>query len=454
VVELYGKMGYGFWCGVINTIKRESRIMEKFDVIVVGAGLAGLAASYTMAREGLEVILLERGDYPGSKNVTGGRLYVNPVRDLFPDLWDQAPFERFITHEGFSMMSKDRSITVDYHGRELCREPYQSYSVLRSRFDRWLAEQTEAQGAMLLSSAKVDDVIIDNGKISGVLTGGDDLHADVVVACDGVLSLIAEKAGLRRPGLPGNYAVGIKEVIELDADIINARFNLEGNEGTARLFFGDITKGKFGGGFLYTNTDSISLGIVIGIKALTDDEPSMEAPAFLDGFKNRPEVAALIKGGQTVEYSAHVIPEGGYRSLTTLSGNGILVAGDAAGLALNLGVTVRGMEYALASGYYAAQTVLQAKDAGDYGTEMLSVYKTMLENSFVLEDFKNFRETPTVLDDPRILSHYPDLFGNIMKDIYEVPAGSKNRLYTTIRRYLTISEMLSMFKDFRKATKI
>ncbi|NLP25566.1 MAG: FAD-dependent oxidoreductase, partial [Syntrophomonadaceae bacterium] len=78
--------------------------MEKFDVIVVGGGLAGLAAAYTLAQEDLEVLVLERGDYSGAKNVTGGRLYLNPVRDLFPDLWKKAPLERFIAHEEVAMM--------------------------------------------------------------------------------------------------------------------------------------------------------------------------------------------------------------------------------------------------------------------------------------------------------------------------------------------------------------
>lgn len=245
-----------------------------------------------------------------------------------------------------------------------------------------------------------------------------------------------------------------KEVIELDSELINARFNLEGDEGAARLFVGEVTKGKFGGGFLYTNKESISLGIVLGIKGLMEGDPAIEAPALLDEFKQRPEVAALIKGGETVEYSAHVIPEGGFKALSSLYGNGILVAGDAAGLALNVGFTVRGMEYALASGYYAAQAVLKARDAGDFGAETLAIYKTFLENSFVLKDFKNFQDAPGVLENPRFFSHYPEMAGNIMKDIYAVPAGPKNRLYPTIRQYMTLSEMWSMFKDLRKMMKI
>lgn len=428
--------------------------MEKFDVIVAGAGLAGLAAAYTLAQEGVEVLLIEKGDYPGAKNVTGGRLYVNPVRDLFPDLWKKAPLERFIAREGVSIMAGERSLSMEYCGSELNEEPYQSYSILRAKFDRWFAKQAERKGAMLVSKSRVDDIIIENNKVVGVWAGGDELRSDVVIACDGVMSLLAEKAGLREPGNPHDYAVGFKEVIELESTLIEERFGLEGNEGAARLFMGEVTKGKFGGGFLYTNKDSLSLGIVVGIKDLMEGSPAVQAPILLDEFKQRPEIARLIKGGESVEYSAHVIPEGGLKALGKLYGNGILVAGDAAGLAMNIGVTVRGMEYALASGYYAAQAVLQAREKEDFTANSLSVYEKLLNDSFVMKDFAAFKEAPAVLDSSRFFNHYPELVGNIMKDIYEVPAGPKNRLYPTIKKYLTLKEMWSMAGDMRKVMKI
>jgi len=428
--------------------------MEKFDVIIAGAGLAGLAAAYTLAGNGLEVLVLERGDYPGAKNVTGGRLYVNPVRDLFPGLWDNAPLERFIVHEGAVLMAKERSVAIHYSGHELRAEPHQSYSVLRAKFDRWLAEQSEAKGAMLLTKVRVDEVIKVNEKVVGVLAGGDELRADVVIACDGVLSLVSEKAGLRAPGACHDYAVGIKEVIALDPGVINDRFHLEGNEGAARLYIGEATHGLFGGGFLYTNKESLSLGIVIGIQSLLETGSAPDAPALLDAFKQRPEIESLIKGGTPVEYAAHVIPEGGFKALGPLYGNGILVAGDAAGFALNIGFTVRGMEYALASGYYAAQAALKAKETGNFGSEGLSIYKQYLEESFVLKDFKNFREAPAVLSNPRFFRHYPELVGNLLADIYRVPPGPKERLYPTIRKVFSLAEMWSQFKDLREVTRI
>lgn len=427
---------------------------EKFGAIVVGAGLAGLATAYTLAREGVEVLLLERGDYPGAKNVTGGRLYMNPVRNLFPDLWKKAPFERFIAREGVTIMAAERSLAMEYCGDELTREPYQSYSILRAKFDRWLARQAERKGAMLVAKSRVDELIFENGKVEGVRAAGDELKADVVIVCDGVLSMMTEKAGLGGRGPARDYGVGFKEVLELDPAVINDRFGLEGDEGAARLFMGEVTRGKFGGGFLYTNKDSISLGMVVGIQALMDDGPAVEAPQMLEDFKQRPEVARLIRGAQTVEYSAHAIPEGGYKAIRKLYGDGFLVAGDAAGLAMNIGVTVRGMEYALASGYFAAQAVLQARAREDFSAASLSNYEKLLADSFVLQDFKAFQEAPHVLENKRLFTHYPELLGNIMKDIYHVPEGSKNRLYPTIKQYLTMGELWSMLGDARKVMKI
>jgi electron transfer flavoprotein-quinone oxidoreductase len=341
-----------------------------------------------------------------------------------------------------------------YDGSELAREPYQSFSVLRGKFDRWLAKQTERQGAMLVAKSRVDDIIIESGKVDGVWAAGDELRANIIIACDGAVSLTAEKAGLRKPGLPKDYAIGFKEVIEIERSILENRFQLEDNEGAARLFMGEVTRGKFGGGFLYTNKDSISLGIVVSIKDLMEGEPQVNTPELLDYFKQRPEIARLIKDGQTAEYSAHIIPEGGYKALSKLYGDGILVAGDAAGFSMNIGVTVRGMEYALASGYYAAQAAIQAKEAGDYSAGTLSNYENLLNNSFIMRDFKNFQEAAYVLDNPRIFNHYPEMMGNIMKDLYEVPAGSKQPLFQTVKKYLTFQEMWSMFGDFRRFRKI
>jgi len=428
--------------------------MEKFDVIVVGAGLAGLAAAWTLAGEGVEAVVLERGDYPGSKNLSGGRLYLNPVRDLFPGLWDGAPLERAIVREGATLMARNRSFTFHYTGSELRAEKPQSCSVLRSKFDRWFAGRVEERGGMILPKTLVTDPVLENGKVRGVIAGGDELRADAVIACDGVLSLIPEKAGLRAPARPHDYAVGVKELIRLDGQVINDRLSVGDGEGAAHLFAGDLTKGLFGGGFLYTNRDSVSLGLVVSIEDIAKEEAAGDIPALFESFKARAEIEPLIRGGQTVEYGAHVIPEGGYRALSRLFGDGILVAGDSAGFALNLGFTVRGMEYALASGYFAARAVIEAKKAGRYDAATLAVYQKLLEDSFVLKDFQTFRDTPRVLSNPHLFGHYPELIGNLMRDLYTVPAGPKSPVFTTLRKHLTLSELWTMLMDAREVAKI
>ena len=428
--------------------------MEKFEVIVVGAGLAGLSAAYALAQEGIEAVVIERGDYPGAKNVTGGRLYTRPLQNFLPELWQEAPFERAVTNEIVTLLSPDKSTTLRFRSEEFARLPFHSHTVLRGTLDRWLAKKAEEKGAMLVTKNRVDELFKKDGKVIGVLAGGEELGADVVIACDGALSLIAEKAGLRSPGSSHDYAVGFKEVIELSPQMIEERFNLKSIEGAAQLFLGDLTRGRFGGGFLYTNHSSLSLGLVIRIKDLAEGTPLKEAPLFLDEFKGRPEIAPLIAGGEMVEYSAHLIAEAGYAGLIRPFADGLVVAGDAAGFSLNVGLTVRGMEFAIASGVLAAQAVKQAREKKDFSATSLSVYQNLLEDSFVIKDLKTFQQAPAFLDNPRLFQHYPQMAGDLLQSLFAIGSEPNQKFSTTIREKIPWSEAWEILKDLRKGLKI
>jgi electron transfer flavoprotein-quinone oxidoreductase len=155
--------------------------MEKFDVIIVGGGLAGLSAAYTLAKNGLEAVVIESGDYSGAKNVTGGRIYLNPIRRYFPEgFWDKAPLERPVTTEIITMMAGGTSTTLRFRAEEFACHPYHSYTILRGKFDRWLGSQATEAGAMLITKNRVDDLIWENGGVAGVIAGGDELGANVV----------------------------------------------------------------------------------------------------------------------------------------------------------------------------------------------------------------------------------------------------------------------------------
>ena len=428
--------------------------MEKFEVIVVGGGLAGLSAAYTLAKDGVEVLVIERGDYSGAKNVTGGRLYMNPVRKLLPDLWAEAPLERFVAQETISVMSETSSVSIGLSSEKLRQEPYHSYTILRGKFDRWFADKAAEAGAMLVTKQKVDDLLRANGKIAGIVSGEDQIQANVVVAADGIMSQIAERAGLKERHKPKEFAVGIKEVVELPSQSIEDRFNLTNGEGAARMYMGSLTKGMFGGGFLYTNKDSVSLGIVVSIADMMARNQPIESPDLFEEFKSRPEIAALIRGGETVEYSAHVIGEGGYGAIPQLYGDGIVVAGDAAGLNLNTGLTVRGMEFAIASGVMAARAIKRAKDGNDFSKASLANYQSLMQESFVLKDMYTFRNAPGFLDNPRLFNLYPQVVCETLEKMMFIGEEPKKKLSSTALAEIRHKLGFSWVKEARGVFKL
>jgi electron transfer flavoprotein-quinone oxidoreductase len=408
--------------------------MEKVEVVIVGAGMAGLATAMVLAEAGVEVLVVERGDYPGSKNVTGGRLYLEPVRPYLPDVWDEAPLERGVVKERLTMMSPSSSTTVEVNSERFRQRPYPSYTLLHSTFDRWFADQAAERGAFIIPGYKVDDLLREDGRVVGIISAGDEIRADAVVAADGASSFMAEKAGLRAKLEAKEYAVATKEVIELPSQTIEERFGVEEGEGVAQLFFGSLTEGMFGGGFLYTNHESLSLGLVIAIHDLMEQEPPVSPHDLLEKFKAKPEIKPLIAGGHPVEYSAHIIPEGGFRALPRLVTDGLVVVGDAAGLALNMGITVRGLDFALASGVMAARALLRARGQADFSAASLAHYEELLQDSFVWKDLHTFRDMPGFLSNPRIRDLYPSVICNLMEELLWIGEEPKEKLSATLLR--------------------
>ncbi|HEX2950645.1 MAG TPA: FAD-dependent oxidoreductase, partial [Armatimonadota bacterium] len=309
---------------------------EKFDAIVVGAGLAGLSAAYTMAAKGMNVIAIERGDYSGSKNVMGGILYRQPTAEVFPEFWKEAPLERPIVEQGMWVLTEDSAVKAAHRSAEWAKEPYNAFSVLRGRFDAWLGQKVAAAGALIVPGTTVTELLRDGrGQVIGVRTNrpDGDLLADIVVLADGAVSLVGEQMGLHRKWQSNQVALAVKEVLapqgksDERAKIIDQRFGLAPGQGLTIEMYGALTNGMVGTAFLYTNKDTLSFGVGA---LLSDFVEFKENPyALLQAAKQHPALAPYLEGCEPREYCAHLIPEGGYDAIPQLYGNGYLIAGDA-----------------------------------------------------------------------------------------------------------------------------
>lgn len=409
---------------------------EKFDAIIVGGGLAGCSAAIVLAKAGLAVLVVERGDFCGSKNMTGGRLYGHSLEKIIPNFAEEAPIERRITKEKVSLMTEDSSLDIGFGSKKLSStKENASYTVLRSTFDQWLASKAEEAGAEIIPGILVDELIVEDGKVVGVSATGEELYADVVILADGVNSLLAKSLGMKKELEPHQVAVGAKEVIRLGEDVINERFGLRGDEGVAWLSCGDPTLGGFGGGLLYTNKDTVSVGVVATLSDIGYQDLSINQ--LLDRFKEHPAIAPYLEGGTSIEYSGHLVPEEGLHMVPELYRDGVLLTGDAAGFCINLGFTVRGMDFAIESGRLAAEAVLRANELGDFSAATLSSYQKALENSFIMKDLKQYKGFPTLLGQREIFKDLPEMVNDIAEKAFTVDGTQKNLIMYMIHSVAT-----------------
>ena len=410
---------------------------DKFDVIVIGAGPSGLACACTLAKEGVEVLVIERGEYPGAKNMFGGIFFSTFMEKLFPDFIEKAEWERYVSKRRFSMLTGDSEMAFEMKPEGYNKPPYNhSFISCRVKIDKWFAKRAEELGVHIICNYCVKDFLYEDGKVIGITSGGkeDSLLADVVVCAEGANSILAEKSGLRKPLEVKNRSIAVKEIIKFSEKTIEDRFGISGREGAAYEYFGSSVKGLLGNGFIYTNRDSLSVGVGFSMDDYSKKEVQENPNDILEAFKAHPAIKPLVQGGETVEYLAHMIPSDNYTNLPTLYRDGLLLVGDAAGF-VNTSFFHEGVNLAMASGVLAGETIVEAKTKGDFSGDTLSLYKKKLDKSFIMQDLKNCRNfVPFLSKRKHIIDDYPALMNNVLEDYFCVSERSKARVKKDIFR--------------------
>lgn len=393
---------------------------DVLDAIVVGAGPAGASAALALARAGRSVVLLERGPFPGSKNLYGGVVYARVLDGVIPRWWEDVPVQRWVIRRSTMVLTDTQSLSVEVRASSWGDAPYNGMTVYRADFDQWLAGHAVAAGARLITSTVATGLIRDDtGRVVGVHTdrSDGDLHARVVIACDGVNSFLAKEAGLNPKVDPAHHTLGVKEVLALPPETIDERFGLAPHEGLDIEMVG-ATRGIPGGGFLYTNRDTISVGVVVSLKGLADAKVRPEE--LIADLKAHPTIAPWLRGASLKEYGAHLIPEGGYDTMPGLVGDGLLVAGDAAAMTLAAGIWLEGVNFAIGAGLAAGKAAADAVTAGDTSAAGLGAYRRALEENFVLQDHRRLRRAPNLILSERMQGPYPKLMCDVAERMFTV----------------------------------
>lgn len=418
---------------------------NKTEVIVVGGGPAGISAAVTIARAGKKVVLIERGNFSGSKNVFGGAIYTQPTKEIFPNFEESAPLERKTVSHKYILRTPKEAVSIDYTNREEGKDT-SGYSVIRAKFDRWMAQEAQKEGVVIVTETLVKELLVKENNVIGVKTELEEYFSDIVIIADGVNSLLAKQLGLRKEIKPKDVALGVKEVIKLGKERIEERFNLNENEGAIYEIIGDPMSGMLGLGYLYTNKETISIGLGIGLDELA--KRKIKPYELLDDLKAHPSFQPLIKDGELVEYSAHLIPEGGYKKVPKIYTNGAMVIGDSAMLVNN--VHWEGTNLAMISGKLAGETAIVALDKKDCTANTLSLYQKKLENSFIMKDLKSYKNVMDILHKRAnsYLKYYPEKMAEFFKVFTSVDSLPKrDKFRSFIKSIFTDRSISELFKD-------
>jgi len=412
---------------------------EHYEAVVVGTGPGGAAAAATLARHDVETLVLERGVEAGSKNVSGGLIYAEEsapytIDDLFPGFREHAserPVTDYFLHNVAGEKVKTFDIT-DLHEHDT----EWSDAVLRREMDSWLAERvhekTRETGGGLLTEVHVNGLLRENGEIVGVTCDElDPIRADLVVAADGVNSELARDAGLMNWEEPEEWFQGVKAVV--DVPDVDERFDLDSDEGAAHLFSGDLFEGVRGGGFVYTNEDSLSVGTVFHLDSLVAEEA--EPHELLDSLLTHPLLDDWIgEDYEELEYSAKLVPDSKKIAHESPHEDRLVLVGDAGGQMQAQGPIIKGMNHAVTAGALAAEAFVEARSRGD--TDLAGErYAAKLDREGVMDKLRPTRyEVASAIGENEAVTNVADgvlrsplgrfgvrVLGDRLEDLYSSP---------------------------------
>ncbi|GGK81762.1 FAD-dependent monooxygenase [Haloarcula sebkhae] len=367
---------------------------EEYEAVVVGCGPGGAAAAATLARNGVETLVLERGVDAGSKNVSGGLIYAEEsapytIDGLFPDFREEAT-ERPVTENIIHNIAGDKVKSFDI-GDLHHHDTAWADAVLRRKMDSWLAKQvherTRETGGGLLTEVHVTGLLRERGEIVGVTTEElDPIKADIVVAADGVNSELARDAGLMDWEEPEEWFQGVKAVVDMEPEVINDRFDVAPDDGAAHLFSGDLFDGVRGGGFLYTNESSLSIGTVFHLDSIAEERA--EPHELLDSLLTHPLMAQWLSDEYDErEYSAKLVPDSKKAAHPSPHEDRLVLVGDAAGQMQAQGPIIKGMNHAVTAGALAAEAFADAR-ARDDPSQAGDLYEKKLHDEGVMDKLR------------------------------------------------------------------
>jgi len=384
----------------------EREVLET-DILVVGAGPAGLSLAYKLASlveaagaEMPEILVMEKGSYAGAHALSGAVMDPRGIAELIPDFVEKgAPLEAQVNAEAMYYLSEKRAFKFPFTPPSLSN--HGNYIVSLNKLCVWLTEQVETKGIDVFAGLAGYDLLVENDRVIGVQTvdmgldkqgnkkpnfePGSIVKARVTVLCEGVHGSLTRHALEKIPELtaerlPQAYLTGVKEVWEIPQGRIKA--------GQVIHTIGwPQPKHEYGGGWIYAMSDTmVSVGYAVG---LNSPDPTNDPHMKFQRYKMHPLVRRILEGGTMLHYGAKTIPDNGYYSMPKLYHDGLLLCGDSAGF-LNP-ARLKGIHLAIKSGIMAAETLFECQQAGDYSVDILKKYEERFEKSWARQELYRSR---------------------------------------------------------------